>query len=115
MLIKITCIGIGIIIGVVVMLVAYVMYTEESDDVVSCKDCKWYNSKGYCEHWLRETDEDDFCSYQERRESGYEDEWRKWDSDYSVRSNLEQFRVDEPHHSGEATEMVGSQNEREGE
>jgi hypothetical protein len=76
MLTKIICIAILI---ALIAIVIWVIYSEE-DDVVSCKDCKWYNSRGYREHWLREVDEDDFCSYQERRESGYEEEWRKWDA-----------------------------------
>lgn len=46
----------------------------EAADIVRCKECKrWLNKEyedvyGWCKHWLRECNADDFCSYGERRE-----------------------------------------------
>lgn len=44
----------------------------EAADIVRCKECKWWLNKehedvyGWCKHWLRECNADDFCSYGER-------------------------------------------------
>lgn len=46
----------------------------EAADIVRCSECKWWLNKeyedgyGWCKHWLRECNADDFCSYGERSE-----------------------------------------------
>ena len=46
----------------------------EAADIVRCKECRWWLNKeyedvyGWCKHWLRECNADDFCSYGERSE-----------------------------------------------
>ena len=70
------CIGIGIAIGVVVMLVAYVLYSEEDD--FRCKDCEhWDREKGkrymfplqgYCKMYDGFSDAYDYCAWGERKE-----------------------------------------------
>ena len=50
-------------------------HTEEiasMPDIVRCEECKrWLNKEyedvcGWCKHWLRECNADDYCSYGER-------------------------------------------------
>ena len=50
----------------------------EYAEVVRCKDCKWFNTRGYpnrpyCNHpttGILIPEENDFCSYGERKEDG---------------------------------------------
>ena len=54
--------------------------TVDAVPVVRCKDCK-YNSEHkaigedglWCDYWAIDPDENDFCSYGERREDGEDD------------------------------------------
>ena len=46
-------------------------------EVVRCKDCKYWDDRGYCDHehwedaegWAKTADHDDFCSYGRRNDA----------------------------------------------
>ena len=54
--------------------------TIDAVPVVRCKDCEFYDPRGYCDHihwedaegWSKPVDPDDFCSHGERK-GGEED------------------------------------------
>lgn len=75
MLVKMACMGIGIIIGMIVMMAAYVIYSDEEDAAICCRDCEhWdrelgqklkFQFKGFCKLHDGLSDPNDYCAWAE--------------------------------------------------